>query len=85
VALDEAKYVLFTVKIVEIIVGFSWVTGFGSGLAWLLMTPVWFHILAYHFLLNKKEWVMPVSLLVVHLLLGWKHAGFLEQVVRLGL
>ena len=85
IAIEQAGYILLVVKIIEIIVGLSWLSGFGGGLAWILFTPVWFNILAYHLWLNKKERALPVFLLLSHLLLAFKYHDFLLTVTRLGL
>ncbi len=83
VAIDEAKYILLTVKLIEITVGLAWLIGFGSGLAWILLTPIWFNILAYHLYLNKKEAVLPVWLILTHLGLAYKNWDYLSHVFRL--
>lgn len=85
IAIEETRYLLFSVKVIEILVGLSWISGFGSGFAWLLFTPIWFNILAYHFFVNRKEILMPVVLLIVHLLIGYKHSNYLVSVLSLGL
>lgn len=81
IAIDDTKYILFVVKICEILVGIAWITGVGSGLAWIILTPIWLNILAYHFCLNKKEVLLPLWLLASHLTLAYKNGSFLWSVI----
>ena len=81
-AIEKTKYILFTVKLVEIIVGIMWVLGYKSGLAWLLFTPIWFNILGYHFLINKKEKALPLGILLIHLILALKNREFIWQLFQ---
>jgi hypothetical protein len=82
IAVQDAKYILLTVKLIEILVGLAWVFGFGSGLAWIALTPIWFNILAYHLYVNKKEKVLPVWLILSHLGLAFKNWDYLWLVLR---
>lgn len=81
IALEETKYILFTVKTVEILVGLAWLTGFNSGLAWIIFTPVWLNILLYHLFLNRREWVLPGMLLLSHLFLAFKNKDYLLKIL----
>lgn len=81
-AVEESGYIMPMVKILEIVVGLSWMLGLGSGLAWLIFTPILFNILAYHFFLNKKELVLPIGLLLMHGLLALKNSEYLLTVVH---
>jgi hypothetical protein len=81
-ALDEAKYVLFTVKVIEILVGLAWILGVASGLAWIVFTPILVNILAYHLLVNRKELGLPMILLVIHMLLAYKHWEILIRIFQ---
>jgi hypothetical protein len=84
-ALDESRYLLFTVKVIEIIVGLCWILGVGGGLAWLVFTPIWFNILAYHWFLNRQEIFLPSMIFVLHILLAIHHKEFLFGVWRSGI
>ncbi|MEY4616785.1 MAG: hypothetical protein RJB66_1745 [Pseudomonadota bacterium] len=83
VAIEDSGYILPAVKIIEIVVGVFWIMGFGSGLAWLIFTPILFNIVAFHLFLNKQERILPFLLLSVHCLLGLKNYEFLVSVIRL--
>lgn len=80
--LEESKYILFTVKCIEILVGFCWLTQHFTGLAWILFTPILFNILGYHFFVNKKEILLPTLLLILHLALAYKNSDYLLLLVR---
>ena len=69
--LESSKYILFTVKVVEILVGASWILGIGSGLSWILLTPIWFNIVGYHFFVNKREKYLPLVLVASNIFLGY--------------
>lgn len=84
IALDETKYILFSVKIIEIMVGMAWISGYAGGLAWLLMSPVLFNILAYHIFLNRKEVVLPLVLAATHLIIAYRYRYFLIDIFYLG-
>lgn len=81
--MEDSKYILFTVKILEILVGLAWIQGRFTGLAWIIFTPIWFNILAYHLFINKKEIVLPILLGISHLLLAIKNAPFLMKIIHL--
>lgn len=83
-SLAEVKYLLFTVKLLEILIGLSWIFGVGTGLAWILWTPIWFNILMYHFWVNRQEKFWPLIIFIMHLCLAFKNASFLSEVWRLG-
>ena len=76
-ALEDSKYILFIVKIIEISVGFAWVSGFYSGLAWIVFTPIWLNIILYHLILNKREIILPSFLILAHLFIGYKNREYL--------
>lgn len=81
IALEETKYILFMVKIIEILVGLAWLTGFHSGLAWVVFTPIWLNILFYHWFLNKREILLPSLLFLAHLLLAYKNKDYLLKIL----
>lgn len=85
IALEEAGYVLLSVKILEIVVGLAWLTGFGGGLAWFIFTPILFNILAYHWWLNRQERMLPLVLLLGHLVLAYKYHDFILSTLSAGL
>lgn len=81
VAVEETKYILFIVKVVEVGAGLAWLTGQHSGLAWIIFTPIWLNILLYHLFLNKREWVLSGLLFLSHLFLAFKNKDYLLKVL----
>lgn len=79
--IEETKYILFLVKIVEILVGVMWILGLGGGFAWILFTPIWLNIVLYQLLLNRQEVVLPLFLIVSHLLLAIKYWFYLRNII----
>ena len=80
-SLQETRYILLIVKIVEITVGLFWVFDFHTGLAWLLFTPIWLNIILYHFILNKKEFITPTLIFLAHAILAYKNKDYLLSVL----
>lgn len=76
-ALEETQYVLFLVKVIELGVGLAWIMGVQSGLAWLVFTPIWFNIILYHLILNKREVLMPILIFLTHVFLAFKNKNYL--------
>ena len=83
IALEEAVYVMPTVKIIEIGVGLAWILGVKTGLAWVIFTPVLVNILAFHWFLNRRERLMPLVWLGAHLLLAFKNQDYLQSLLTL--
>ncbi len=77
IALEETQYVLFLVKVIELGVGLAWIMGVQSGLAWLVFTPIWFNIILYHLILNKREVLMPILIFLAHVFLAFKNKNYL--------
>lgn len=72
-AIEQARFILPAVKIIEIIVGLCFLFAFKGVLAWCLLSPIVFNILGYHFFINKKEKLMPFFILSVQIILFYKY------------
>lgn len=72
----SSGFLMTTVKIVEIIGALTLITGFGSFIGLLLMTPLLWGICGLHLRYNPKPWGLLAVLLVPYLILVWKHHDY---------
>lgn len=80
-ALDKAQFIMPSIKIIEIVAGFLFLFSFHGALAWLLMSPIVFNILGYQWILNKKEKLLPILILFMHLVLYYKYFDVLKNII----
>jgi len=59
----QSKFIMPSVKIIEIVFGFILLTGYGTLLALVFLGPIVFLITGLHFFHNKKRWgvIIPIT------------------------
>jgi hypothetical protein len=82
-SLDNARIILPTVKILELLIGLLFIFDFHSIIGLLLMAPLLFGIIAIQIFINNGSWVLVSSLLFPFLILVFKHANNLQTLFSL--
>jgi hypothetical protein len=77
--IEDSFFIFPTIKLIEIIVGVCFIFGFHAPVAWCFLSPIVFNILGYHFFINKKEILMPVFIIILHLMLFFKYFSILRN------
>jgi dipeptide/tripeptide permease len=79
IAIENTRFILPIVKLIEILVGLCFIFNFKAAIAWCLLSPLVYNILGYHFMLNKKEKIFPFFIMGLHLLLFYRYYPQLLQ------
>jgi hypothetical protein len=79
-AIEKTGFILPTVKTIEIVSGLCFIFAFQAPLAWCFLSPVVFNILGYQVMLNKRERLFPLLMLILHLLLLFKYFPIFERI-----
>lgn len=73
----KSEFLMLTVKIIELIVGLTFITNQFSFIGLLILTPVLYGICGLHLKYNPKPWGILAVLLVPFSILVLKHQEFL--------
>ena len=73
-SLEKLRFILPSVKALQILTGLCLVLNFKVFLSWLALGPIVFGIIALHLLFNfQKSWIILIQVLLPYLAFGFCH------------
>lgn len=69
-ALINTGYLMYVVKVLEIVFGLALILNFFTPLALLVLAPITLNIFLVHLVLDRSGLVMGLAMLVIHVALG---------------
>lgn len=76
-----SSFLMTTVKAVEVVVGLCYITGFGSFIGVLLLTPLIWGICGLHLRYNPKPLKILAFIIPPYLALIWKHSDYWSRLL----
>lgn len=69
--MEASGYILYTVKVIELLCGLAFVTGFFVPLAVVVIFPIIVNIMGVHIFIEPQGLPIAIALLVINLFLAW--------------